>query len=311
MSIRLEVKRILIFILIAYGVAWCVAGLIYWLGGMAESPTLIPGLRLSLAVVLIALFYMPAPALAHVATRWLTGEGWQIPLLRLRWKQSWRYVSLAWFVVPLLATIFGSGLFFLIFPQYFDPSMSAIRQLVEESAPGTQLPPPNVMVTASIVQGILLGGIINAPFTFGEEFGWRGYLQQKLTPLGWRKAMVLMGLIWGLWHAPIIAMGHNYGTDYAGYPWTGIAAMVWFCITVGTFLGWATLQSGSLWPAVFGHAAINAISGLGGLFVSGQPNPLLGPLPTAMLAGIGWTLIAILLLRKQPKNLKLNEEAGE
>ena len=34
--------------------------------------------------------------------------------------------------------------------------------------------------------------------------------------------MVVMGIVWGLWHAPIIAMGHNYGTDYLGAPWLGM-----------------------------------------------------------------------------------------
>ena len=46
--------------------------------------------------------------------------------------------------------------------------------------------------------------------TFGEEYGWRGYLLPKLLPLGEVKAAVIVGLIWGPWHAPILIAGLNY-----------------------------------------------------------------------------------------------------
>ena len=39
--------------------------------------------------------------------------------------------------------------------------------------------------------------------------------------------LVTFGLTWGLWHAPITMMGHNYGRGYPGFPFTGI--FVWSC----------------------------------------------------------------------------------
>ena len=75
---------------------------------------------------------------------------------------------------------------------------------------------------------------------FGEELGWRGYLLpkigEKLSPLS---ASVFTGVIWGLWHAPIIAMGYNYGTNNLI---AGIFAMTVFCTVLGIISGFLTLE---------------------------------------------------------------------
>ncbi|MCC6147860.1 MAG: CPBP family intramembrane metalloprotease, partial [Anaerolineaceae bacterium] len=148
----------------------------------------------------------------------------------------------------------------------------------------------------SVVQGVLISPLLNGVATFGEEFGWRGYLQPKLMPLGARKAMLWMGVIWGVWHWPVIAMGHNYGLDYSGAPWLGMLMMVVFTFITGTLLGWITLRSGSIWPAVIGHAAINGIASLPALFLQGNPNPLIGPLPVGLIPLIVWAVPAAYLL---------------
>jgi membrane protease YdiL (CAAX protease family) len=57
---------------------------------------------------------------------------------------------------------------------------------------------------------LLIGVPVGAVLAFGEEFGWRGYLLRKLLPLGEFKAAVVVGLIWGMWHLPILVVGLNY-----------------------------------------------------------------------------------------------------
>ena len=78
---------------------------------------------------------------------------------------------------------------------------------------------------------VLLAPVLNIVTTTGEEWGWRGYLVPKLTEkLSVVPTLLISGIIWGLWHAPLTVMGHNYGLGYSGYPYTGILAMCAFCV---------------------------------------------------------------------------------
>lgn len=294
MKENLDKKRIYIFLAITFGFAWGVALIIYLTGGLQNSPIIIPNTQITLATVLLATAVMWSPAIGNILTRFITNEGKHNLYLRPHIKKSWPYWLAAWFL-PGILTLVGLVIFFLLFPHTFDPSLSQLQALLNiNGASGIEI---NlwVIVAVQIVQAMLLAPILNSLATFGEEFGWRGYLQPKLMPLGGRKAMILMGVIWGVWHWPIILMGHNYGLDYPGAPFLGPLAMVWFCIVVGIFLGWVTLKSNSVWPAVIGHAAINGIASLGLIFIQGTPNPILGPLPVGIIGGLGFTLVALLI----------------
>jgi membrane protease YdiL (CAAX protease family) len=220
-------KRILIYLAFAFGLAWLVALVVFLTGGLVNSPVVIPLPRgqITLATVLIAVFYMWAPAVAHIATRAITHEGKTGNLLKPNFRKGWIYWLAAW-VLPAVLVTFGAAVFFLLFPKYFDPSMQTIQGLLASAAPGVAVP-AIALLLAQFFNAILIAPIVNSLFTFGEEYGWRGYLLPKLMPLGSPKAILLSGVIWGLWHAPIIAMGHNYGVEYPGYPWAGILA--WFC----------------------------------------------------------------------------------
>ncbi len=298
MTKNLDTRRIGIFLAFAFGVAWATALIIYLTGSLADSPLVFKSLGVTLALLLMAGPVMMAPALAHLLTRLITREGWQGARLHPRLKHTWRTWVIAWFG-PGLLIIVGMIVFFSIFPHTYDPELSTLRELLATSGSANiDLEGGNlwILVGAQVVQAMLIAPVVNGLATFGEEFGWRAYLQRKLRPLGTRKAVLVTGVIWGIWHWPFILMGHNYGLDYPGAPLLGPLAMVWFCVTVGTFLGWLTLKSGSVWPAVIGHAAVNGMANLSALFVQGQPNPLLGPWPTGVIAGIGFAVVAVILL---------------
>lgn len=115
---------------------------------------------------------------------------------------------------------------------------------------------PNWLLLAIVgFQAVILGPLLGLPIAFGEEYGWRGYLQGQLVRLGKVRGILLVGAIWGLWHAPIIAMGHNY----PGYPVTGILLMTVYTIELAFIFGYAVLKSGSIWLAALLHALNNQV----------------------------------------------------
>lgn len=285
MTPAIDRKRIFIFIAFAFGFAWITGLIVYLTGGIVNSPEIIPGTKITLAYVLIAVAYMWAPTLANIFTRIVTREGWSNTGLRLHFKKSWKYWLAAWLIPPVLFVI-GSFIFFLVLPQYYDPGLTTVKSMLPNQGQGFPIP-LYMIIVVQMAQGILISPIINSLFTFGEEFGWRAYLLQKLLPLGSKKAILILGVIWGIWHAPVIAMGHNYGFNYPLFPWAGIIMMTWFTTLLGIFLAWVTLKSNSVWPAVIGHAVINGTAGFAILLTKGSPSTLVGPLPTGILGGIG------------------------
>lgn len=288
----LERRRIGVFLLVAFGLSWATAAVIWATGGLIDSPEIAEGI--TLATVLLATAYMFGPAVGNVVARLATDEGWARHRLRPEFEGTmWTYAA-AW-LVPAGLTVVGAGLYFAVFPGQFDPTMAAFRDQMASMGVGID---PRLLAAIQIVSALTIAPIINGLFAFGEEFGWRAYLLPKLTPLGYRRAVVLSGLIWGVWHWPILAMGYNYGFDYPGFPWTGMLAFLVFTVGTGTFLSALTVREGSVWPASVGHGAINAIAGIAVLFLAGQPNSLLGPTPVGLLAALPWLALAAWLLRE-------------
>lgn len=293
-------RRIGIYLLFAYGIAWVTGLIIYLNGGLAHSPELIPGSRITLALVLLAIPYMWAPALAHLLTRWINREGRANLLLKPHFKRYWRYWLAAWFL-PGILTVFGALIFFLLFPHYLDFGLSQLRQML----------PPSftlnlwVLVGFQLIGAMIISPVANSWATFGEEFGWRAYLLPKLMPLGWRKANALLGLIWGVWHWPVILMGYEYGFSYPGYPWLGPLQFIWIAFCFSMLLSWLTLRTQSVWPAVIGHAAINGIAAAAVIVTTGSPNPLLGPLPVGIIGSVGYALVALWLWSRLPHHVEI------
>jgi len=294
---KVQTRRLLIYLAFAFGIAWIVGLIIYLTGGLTNSPELIPSAHITLALVLLATGYMWAPALANIFTRLLTHEGFHDLGLWPKLKRGWPFWLAGWFL-PGILTILGMLIYFAVFPAQFDPKFTLLQQTLDNAAKLTGKAIPISAQTYFFIQiavALFLAPILNCLATFGEEFGWRGYLQPKLMPLGTRRALLLVGLIWGVWHWPVIWMGYEYGFNYWGAPFVGPLLFLVFTVSLAILFGWLVLRAGSIWPAVIAHGAINGIAALGLVVMNGQPNMLLGPAPNGLLGGLPLILLAALI----------------
>ncbi len=244
------------------------------------------------------------PAISALITRFITKDrliGSNL-MLGLNLKGNMKYYGLVWFGFAFLI-ILGAALYFLIFPEHYDGNMGYVNVLLEAQAQNTgQVITPEQMkqvMMQQIIMGIFLSPFLNIMNCLGEEWGWRGFLlpkmlkQFKVVP-----AILISGIIWGLWHAPLTVMGHNYGVGYRGYPVLGIFAMCIFCITLGTILSYVTIKTKSCIPAILGHGMMNGFASVGIYFTSLENpyNVFLGPAATGLIGGIGFIFTAAFLL---------------
>ncbi len=289
----MEKKRIVIYVALAYGLAWAL-----W---FAVVYPMVNGGGLGTSVQLAIAAGMFAPAIAAALTRLITKEGFKDAWIKPRaFKKTWRYYVLAWFG-PLVLVLAGAALYFLINPSDFDPSMSYVIQATREQAKamGVEMSVDDETIRLSQIASLatlVIAPALNAVTCFGEEWGWRGYLLPHLLErFSVIPTLIISGIIWGIWHAPITVLGHNYGMGYAGYPFTGIAAMCLFCIVLGVFMSYVTLRTGSCLPAVFAHGMVNGCAAAGIIFSATGGNPFVGPAPTGILGGAFFIVAAIFM----------------
>ena len=232
---KLCAKRLVIYLLFAFGLAWIPWIILNKTVGYEEWFT-------TNHYALFAIPTLYAPALANLLTRLITKEGFSDMKLHLRLKGHWKYYLAAWLLRPLLSVL--SIVLFNCVYGYWNWAEIRSRMTLAEGL--------------AVVLSVLGTGPIGAFNTIGEEFGWRAYMNQKMEPLLGTVGTVLAGgILWGVWHAPLTVEGHNFGKDYPGYPYVGILLMSISCILSGAILMWLTRRTDSVYPAAIFHAMNN------------------------------------------------------
>lgn len=284
---RVRWGQVAAFVGVAFALAWAV-DLPLWLGGQ--------GLRTPFATVLIAAS-MYAPGVAAVLVTGFVLRSPRAVLRRLGWAPSRparRIVLLAVVggigsILLPIATVLVAALLGLVRLDLV--GFSGFAQLLGRELPaGTTLPIPlGLLVLLQLVQ-LPIGAVINSVFTVGEETGWRGFLLPALRPLGTWPALLITGVVWGLWHAPVILLGYDFGRPDI----SGLALMVVGCTAYGLLLGWLRIRSGSVWPSTVAHAGFNAAGGFAALVVAAGSRP--DPAAVGPLGWVAWLLCAALAL---------------
>lgn len=284
-------KRLAVFLGVTFGLSWTTWAIAGVLTGAVTQ-----GVSASLPMVVIVAVSMFFPLVGALTANAVAPKEQRIDLgVRPRIKGNGRLYASAW-LLPAVLTFIGGTLFFLVFPQLFDGDATQLRSALEASGvPADQL---GLVVMGQLLAAVTVGPLINTIPSLGEEVGWRGMLLPLLCErISKRRAAIVSGIIWGLWHAPIIAMGHNYGMGYPGFPVTGILTMVVACTSIGCLLSWLRLRSGSVWPCAVAHGAINAITNAGILFCTAGAT-LYGPSALGLVAGIPTMLLAVCCWRQ-------------
>lgn len=297
-----DLKRVIIYIVITYALTWLYSIVLIYPIANGEALNGIP----SLATQLVVAAAMFCPAIGVLLTRLVTKEGFKNAWLRPHIKGNVKTYLLAWFG-PAILTFAGMAVYFLIFPNNLDLSFSYFTATLESTgAPMKTLPMPiSTLMLVQCVQALFLAPVLNFFTCFGEEWGWRGYLLPKMKNLLPTVPMLLVsGLIWGLWHAPMTIIGHNYGLGYWGFPFTGIAMMCVFCIVLGILLSFVTLKTRSCIPAILAHGAINGIAAIGIYFTFDGGNPFMGPAPTGIVGMIPFIAAVIPMVIHLTRNEK-------
>ena len=281
----MDKKKILIFLAFCFGISWVSAGIFYLCGIDYQS----------VWGFLFATVYMFFPLVSVLLTQLVTGEKPFSDIgISFRLNKWW---WLGWLVIiplPILLSLPVSALFPGVSIGTDTASLNATMDAMQ--AQGLPLGPWGVGIV-TLLSGFVAGLTVNALFAFGEESAWRGFLHRLLKGKGFWKECLIIGVIWGIWHAPLILMGHNYPE----HPVAGVFMMVAFCVLVTPLMVFIREKSGSVIMAAIAHGTINALGGLPIVYLIGYKELLSGITGLAGFIVLVVADIVILLLKNKDK----------
>ena len=247
MDRKTETKRLMLYLAFAFGLTWVIFFAYILSGNIWAANGEISAMDQFVCLGMLC------PALAALLTRYVTREGFAVTgkdsmLLGISFKdKKWVYFVLAMFL-PWLYFELGNALTLIISPNAFDINKPELLELADNEWAIIYIQPIVAIVS----------GVIASFAAFGEEAGWRGYMMPKMIKLwGVKKAVIIGGILWGIWHWPLTYVGHNFGIGYFGYPFTGFVSICLMCVFMGIILTFVTYKSGSIWPATILHAVNN------------------------------------------------------
>jgi hypothetical protein len=145
---------------------------------------------------------------------------------------------------------------------------------------------PYIIFSSALFFISIFSGFINSLFASFEEIGWRGFLYDEFSNIGYFKKNLFTGVLWGIWHIPIVLQGLNFSQS----PILGSIIIIFACISLSFVLNFIKQKTNSIFLVSVFHGMIN---GVGGFIISFIENPndlfcglvgIYGILATATLA---------------------------
>lgn len=252
-------KKTITYLALTLFVSWAFIGTYYLLGGHWNNKS----------AMIIGVVYMYIPLLmALVSKKWIHKEPLKVSGLQFKANGWW---LLAVLLMPMVA-LAALGLNLLLPDYTYCSDMSAFFAQMSDKMSADQIAQakqqmekiPFNMLSVSLANALIMGATVNALAAFGEEYGWRGYLFDLLKGKTFMKATVITGLVWGVWHAPLILMGHNY----AEHNIIGVFFMIVFCLLLSPVFMYVRIKTKSVFAAAILHGTVNASAGIPLLYLS-------------------------------------------
>jgi membrane protease YdiL (CAAX protease family) len=193
-----------------------------------------------------------SPLLAAFITKLI----YQHNLRGLGWKWGKTRYQVASYLLPFGIGLVSFGLVWLLgFGGFYNEAYLAEAQTGIADMFGVTVASPYVVMLVLI----LTNGTVGMFLTFGaigEEIGWRGFLAPELYKhYNFTKTSLISGVIWGVYHFPVIILLYAPSKDIS--PWPLMVTAIIAGIGLSTILAWLRIKSGSVWTAVIFHAALN------------------------------------------------------
>lgn len=270
--------------------SWAMAAVAHWGFGMgADTPV---------GLMVFSTLYMFFPLITALVLQAIDKEKFNhTGLVNFKIKWAW---MVAWLlpVVMVLLCILVNGLMPGVELKY-----SAEQLIYQYHIPEDQQDmvreqlsrfPAIVMMGITLISGLTMGVSVNAIAAFGEEYGWRNYLVGALRGKKFWAAALFIGIVWGIWHFPLIIMGHNYPNE----PYWGVLLMVVFCVLLGVLELYFVLKTKSMIVAAIMHGTINAVAGMTIYFTLGGNDFLNGMVGLAGFITMGVTILCLWIYDK-------------
>lgn len=272
---RVNTLKVGVFLGLTFGISWSTAILLSLLGIEYGGLT---------SLVLVAVFFMWAPAIAAIAVQTLYAEpirrGTGLVRGNLRWAVVAWLAPVGLLGISLAIGVALPGISLTTDLGAFLADMGLSQGEIDEALAvleGIPVPP----IVLFVGQGLTAGLTINAIAALGEELGWRGLLLSELAPLGFWRVSAITGLIWGVWHAPIVLQGHNFPES----PLVGVAVMTVWTVVISPVFTYLTVRAQSIIAPTLFHGSFNAVASFSLVYLTGAGNLLLAPVGVVGIVG--------------------------
>ena len=153
--------------------------------------------------------------------------------------------------------------------------------------------------------------LVNFPLSYmvfwGEEYGWRYYLQPILQKkFGLRLGVLILGVVWGAWH---LGLDYMFCTTTTGTLY--FVSQVITCIALGIFFGYAFMKTQNIWLVSLMHFMNNNFIVL---FSGGDVNVMqnntvtLIQIPIAIISSLVFVVFILAPAYKGKKQEQLEEQ---